>query len=559
MDLMSWTMRVGVAAGLGCLCGPHVAGAQALALPPAAAQVAAAAQRSDEDAVRRLVTAGADVNEAQKDGMTALHWAAFNGDEDVARLVLQAGGRVGATTRLEGVSPLQLAAVGGRTSIVQLLLEAGAPPDAPNSLGVTPLMQAASAGSVEVVRLLLDRGADPNVAESARRQTPLMFAAAHDRAEVIRLLVQRGARLDALSAVRSLGKEQFDEDGNPIPAEATSSRTGRGAVETTTIGGIASGAPKTMGGLAALHYAARDGYQSAAKALVEAGADVNLLTRSDGSSPLVIAISNGHYDLASYLLGHGADPNVVNNDGLGALYAVLETQWAPATATPRPIVTQEHVGYLALVKALLDKGADPNARLRRKLWFSPLHANSMWVRPEGATPFWRAAQACDLDAMRLLVAHGANPHTLSDGKDSALHMAVGIGWAGNFSINAPDGFMPAVRYLVEEIGLDVNAADVRGYTPLMGAAWRGDNEMVEYLVARGADLQARSGQGWVVTDFANAPSLRSSVPLAHPETIALLLKLGAPALTKVDDEEILGIIRRKIPEQPLNPTKKPGQ
>lgn len=558
MSVMAWATRVGVIAGLACLCSPQPSAAQAPAVS-SAAPLAAAAQRGDERAVRRLLETGADVDQAHNDGMTPLHWAAFNGDEEMVRLFLEAGGRVNATTRLEAVTPLQLAAVAGRASIVELLLDAGAPADAPNALGATPLMHASGAGNEATVRLLLDRGADPNATEPVNRQTPLMFAAAYDRAEVIRLLVSRGATVDAASKVSSLGKEQFDEDGNPIPATATNSRTGRGEVETATIAGIASGAPKTKGGFAALHYAARDGYEAATRALVEAGADVNLAARSDSSTPIIVAISNGHYDLAKYLLDRGADPNLVNLDGLGALYALVETQWAPATATPRPIVTQERIGYLDLMKALLDRGADPNARLRRKLWFSPLHANSMWVRPEGATPFWRAAQACDVDAMKLLAAHGANPRTLSDGKDSALHMASGIGWAGNFSINVPDAFMPAVRYLVEEIGLDVNAADVRGYTPIMGAAWRGDNEMVEYLVARGADLGVRSGQGWVVTDFANAPSLRSSVPLAHPKTIELLLTLGAPALTKVDDEEILGVIRRKIPEtQEKAPTKKVG-
>jgi ankyrin repeat protein len=345
----------------------------------------------------------------------------------------------------------------------------------------------------------------------------------------------------------------MDEDGNPIPSNATNSRTGGG-----TVAGIAAGAAKVMGGFSALHYAVRDGHEAAARALLAAGADVNLVTAGDESSPLVIAISNGHFTLAQYLLDQGADPNLLNVDGLAALYAVVETQWAPATATPRPITTQETVTYMQLMKSLLGRGADPNARLRRPLWFSPLHANSNWVRQGGATPFWRAAQATDVEAMRLLVAHGADPRTKSDGQDTALHMAAGVGWAGNFSINSPDGFMPSVRYLVEEVGLDVNAKDVQGYTPVMGAAYRGDDDLIEYLVAHGADLQARTGRGWVTTDFANGPSLRSSVPLAHPRTIALLLKLGAPQLTKVDDEEILGVIRRTIPEKPPEPKKRVG-
>jgi ankyrin repeat protein len=517
------------------------------------AALAAAAQQGNIERVRSLLVQAADVNDAQGDGMTALHWAVYNGDLDMARLLLEAGARRDAATRLEGVTSMQLASTAGRPDLVALLLQAGAASDAANALGATPLMQAAAAGSDDTVRLLLDAKADPNAVEPVRGQTPLMFAAAFNRPSVIKLLAQRGAAVNAVGKVTPIGKPQVDEDGNPIPSKATNSRTGSG-----TIAGIAAGSAKVMGGFTALHYAVRDGHQAAARALVESGADVNMVTAGDESSPLVVAISNGHFDLAKYLLDRGAEPNALNADGLAALYAVIDTQWTPATATPRPIVTQEAITHLQLMKALLDRGADPNARLRRKLWFSPLHANSMWVGPAGATPFWRAAQATDLEAMELLVAHGADPHSLSDGQDTALHMAAGIGWAGNFSVNLPDGFMPSVRYLVEEIGLDVNAADVRGYTPVMGAAYRGDNAMVEYLVAHGADLQAKSANGWVTTDFANGPSLRSSVPLAHPQTISLLLKLGAPPLTKVDDEEILGIIRRKIPEKPPEPPKKIG-
>jgi ankyrin repeat protein len=546
MHTTNWTARLGFVVGLACLGSPDLAARQSRHAP----LLATAAQEGDARHVQRLLDRAADVNAAHGDGMTALHWAVYNGDVAMARTLLKAGASVDSRTRLESLTPLHLACRSGNADLAQLLLEAGADANAIDGLGATPLMQAAAAGSDGAVRLLLDRKANPNAVEPVRGQTALMFAAAFNRESVIRLLAERGAAVDVVGKVTGIGKPQVDEDGNPIPASASSSRTGAG-----TIAAIAAGGAKAMGGFSALHYAVRDGHEAATRALVAAGADVNLATGADGSSPLVVAISNGHFDLARFILERGADPNIINNDGLAALYAVIDTQWAPATATPRPIVTQENITHLQLMKALLDRGVDPNVRLRRKLWFSPLHANSMWVGPAGATPFWRAAQATDLEAMKLLLAYGANPRSLSDGQDTALHMAAGVGWAGNFSVNAPDGFMPSVRYLVEEVGLDVNAADVRGYTPIMGAAFRGDNAMIDFLVAHGADLQARSGNGWVTTDFANGPSLRSSVPLSHPETIALLLKLGAPPLTKVDDEEILGIIRRKIPEKPQEPGK----
>lgn len=141
--------------------------------------------------------------------------------------------------------------------------------------------------------------------------------------------------------------------------------------------------------------------------------------------------------------------------------------------------------------------------------------------------------------------------------------ATGVGWTGNFSVNVPDSFLSAAKYLVEEIGIDVNARNTSGYTAIMGAAWRGDNELVQYLAEKGAKLNFRTEPGWSVTDMANGPSLRSSVPLKHSETISLLQKLGAPSLIQVDDEEILGIIKRKIidgkPQEPGLPKKKPQQ
>jgi ankyrin repeat protein len=165
----------------------------------------------------------------------------------------------------------------------------------------------------------------------------------------------------------------------------------------------------------------------------------------------------------------------------------------------------------------------------------------------GSTPFWRAAQSNDLAAMKFAVAHGADTKAVSAQKDTALHVAAGLGWAGNFSTTAPGPVLPTVKYLVEELGADVNAQDASGYTPVMGAAYRGLNDVVEYLVSKGARLDYRTARGWSVTDMANGPALRTSVPLAHPDTVALLTKLGAPPLLKVEGEEILGVIRGKAP------------
>jgi ankyrin repeat protein len=253
-----------------------------------------------------------------------------------------------------------------------------------------------------------------------------------------------------------------------------------------------------------------------------------------------MAIINGHFDAAKFLLDRGADANAANQDGLAPLYATIDAQWAPAAGGPVPLIAHERTGYLDLMTALLDGGASPNMRLGRKLWFRPLFHDQMWIGTPGSTAFWRAAQATDLPAMRLLVAHGADPAIPSEEGDTALMLAAGVGWAGNFTRNASTSALEAVRYCLG-LGLDVNAQDVTGYTALMGAAWRGDDDLVRLLVERGAKLDARTHRGWSATDMATGPYLRTTGATPHPDTVALLLKLGAPGLTPHPHEDILGL------------------
>jgi len=281
--------------------------------------------------------------------------------------------------------------------------------------------------------------------------------------------------------------------------------------------------PQFVGGMAALHYAAREGNKEAARMLVEGGADVNQFN-ADKFSPLVLSIVNGHLDLAMYLLDHGGDPTLATLSGLTALYAAIDVQWAPHASYPQPSTEQEQTSYLELMKALLEHGANANARLGEKLWFRSLFSDSTWVDPTGATPIWRAAQSSDIAAIRLLVAYGADPILPTKGNDTPLMAAAGVGWAANWSVNAPVPALDAVKYLVE-LGNDVNAVDNRGYTPLHGAAYIGNNEMVTYLVSRGAKVNARSKAGDSPADMANGPT-RFGQP--HPDTVALLERLGSP-------------------------------
>jgi ankyrin repeat protein len=458
------------------------------------------------------------------DGTTPLHQAVADDDIGAVKRLLGAGADPRAATTLGHVTPLALAATDGDAAIVKLLIDAGADAGATTAEGTTALMLAAASGNTESVRILLDHGVAVNAKEPAKGETALMFAAGRNRAGVIGLLLARGADPAVTTAVEKLGRPTVDEDGNPIP-QASAGGEGRGGRG----GGQARGASATVtGGMTALLIAARNGHAEAVRALLEGGADVNGACAGDKSTPIVIAIANGHYDVAKYLLDHHADPNLATIDGLAALYATEDTEYAQVGWSPNPITAQEKTTYLELLKALLDHGANPNAQLSKALWFRPTSHNQEWVDKKGATPFWRAAGATDVAAMKILLAGGADPKIASSEGVTPLMVAAGLGWGANASRTVPDAWLAAVKYLVTETGADVNAKDVYNYTALHGAAYRGDNEVVKYLVAQGAKLDVRSKKGQTVSDMANGPMVNAHLPIEHPDTISLLKSLGAP-------------------------------
>lgn len=523
-------------------------------------RLADAAKEGDLKAVQTLISEKVDVNAAAGDGTTALHWAAFRDNAAIVNVLVKAGANLHAATRVGGITPLLLAAENGNAHAVEALMTAGDDANSVTQDGITVLMAASASGSVEAVKALLEYGAAPSAVDPQRGQTALMFAAGENRADVIKLLIAHGADVKAATAVVKLERPKVDEDGNPLSdanqGGGGGARGGRGrgngrgaqakqgqvidgkdGKEVTAEGrsgrrggqgGSARGASATaMGGMTALLVAARDGHLEATRALVEGGANVNQVSESEKASPLVIAIANGHYELAKYLLDRGADPNLATIDGLAALYAVVDTEWAQMGWAPNPITTQEKVSYLDLMKVLLAHGANPNAQLAKTLWFRPTSHNQEWVDKKGATPFWRAAESSDVQAMKILVAAGADPNLPSAEGVTPLMVAAGLGWGANSSRNAPDSWMAAVKYCLE-LGADVNAKDNYNYTALHGAAYRGDNEMVQYLVDNGAKLDVRSKKGQTVTDMANGPMVNAHLPTEHPDTIALLEKLGAP-------------------------------
>jgi ankyrin repeat protein len=557
------------------------------------APVAEAARSRDADAVRTLLKNGEDVNAAQGDGMTALHWAARNGDAELTQMLLYAGANVKATTRLGGYTPLLMAADQGHAAVIAALLSGGADAKAPNALGTTPLMLAAASGNPQAVTILVENGAEIDAKENTFGQTPLMFAAASNRVEALKALIKAGADLKATSKVNNVGslsgrEQEFlaaasgsgnqaggNGSGRNGPAVATGAPA-QGAQGARGAGGGGGrrgfmGAPgierpyfyneliDKQGGHTALILAARGGYTDAVRTLVGAGADVNHISAGDLTSPLLIAAINGHFDLATWLLDQGADPNAAASNGVTPLYAALNVTWAPRALYPQPrAFNQQQITYLDFMKALLEKGANPNLRLNKKVWYSEYNFDLAGVDEIGATPFWRAAFAGDVAAMALLYEHGADPHiptmrpagrrplgdtgAARDARDvsglppipiggpgvPALQAASGVGFgegfAANSHIHSPAGFLPGIKFLVEVVGADVNAVDHDGNTALHHAAARGDNDSILYLVSKGADVTKVNREGQTVADMANGPVQRVQ---PWPETLQLLEKLGS--------------------------------
>jgi ankyrin repeat protein len=525
-----------------------------------ASPIANAAQNGDRDSVRELLKKGVDVNAAQGDGSTALHWAAIKGDADLARMLVFAGANVRATTRIGAYTPLYLAAKGGYADVVAVLLTGGADAKAATSNGTTPLMIAAAAGDTKSINSLIENGADINATET-KGETPLMFAAGFNRLEAVKLLLAKGADHKATTKVVDLFALTAPEEeamlrgggGNSTRPQAPRAADIAGATRAYRYNELIG----SQGGLSALLFAARQGYTDVVMALLDAGADVNQPNAGDKTTPLLMSIINGHYDLSMKLIERGANVNAAAFNGVAPLFAVLNLQWAPKSLYPSPKAHQQQkTTYLELMQVLLARGADPNARVARKVWYQAYNSDYAGFDEAGATPFFRAAYASDVAAMKLLVAGGADPYigtfkpagrpftgegtrqiTDTSGRPAVpyggpgilpIHAATGVGYGEGFAANshryAPTGFLPAIKFLVEEMGADVNAADHEGNTPLHLCASRGDNECIKYLVSKGADVTRVNREGNTTVDMANGPVQRTQ---PYPETIKLLEGLGA--------------------------------
>ena len=467
-------------------------------------------QRGDTTLVRSLLERQADVNAAQGDGATALHWAVYVNDADTTRLLIRAGANVNAVNNY-GVTPLGLASRNGNAAIIEQLLTAGVDlNDARQAVnaGETPLMLAARTGQIDAVTVLLRVGADINAQETWNGQSALMWAAAEGHVPVVRTLVEHGADIRA----------------------------------------------RSNSGATPLWFAARKGSIDAVRALLSAGSDVNE-TRPDGATALLVAVINGHEDLVDLLLDQGADPNVEGGStrltvqGMRARPMPLEIRKlgyserdsegvARGNIFGKPLQAAVHVANwhisdqfiivhldrLRVITSLLAHGADVNGRntMEEPRWSGARYRRHL----TGATAFLFAAKVADVAVMRLLLDHGADPTMNTDDNITPLMAAAGISWASNQERAGEAEVLEAVTLLVEELGADINVVSDVGETAMHAAAYRGANSVVQYLFDQGARLDVVARDGRTPLRVADGVEYGNSFA-AHPHTAELLRTLGA--------------------------------
>jgi ankyrin repeat protein len=490
----------------------------------AGSAVADAAMKGDSTAVVALLKQKADVNAQQADGATALHWAVYHDDLALIDRLITAGARVTVANR-HGATPLALACINGSARAIERLLKAGADPNERGPNGETALMMASRTGAVEAMLVLLKAGADVNATEKLRGTTSLMWAAAQSHAPAVKTLIEHRANVGVRSSPAALGRTAYLA---PTARQRASQLVNEADRESFVRRPANEG-----GGLTALVFAAREGNMESARLLVAAGADVNQATQY-GWTALLTATHNRHYALATFLLEHGADPNIANKGGWTPLYLATDNRNIEGGDYP---VRPGDLDHLDFIKTLIASGANVNARAKDSTETRTIFT-MQWLYEDGATPFLRAAQSADVELMKLLLAHGADPKLSTGNNVTALAAAAGIGWVQGVTYERSEQDGIAAVKLCLELGIDPNVVDSDGRTALHGAAHKGRNQVVELLVAQGAKLDARDfgsrdtiageqiGRGWLPVDYADG-LVRVGVQsaIAHPETAALLRKL----------------------------------
>ena len=478
-------------------------------------ELADAAMKQNRDSVRALLKRKADVNAPQLDGTTALHWAVRFDDLETADLLILAGANASAANR-EGVTPLQLAALNGNAAMIDKLLKAGANPNTPlTPSGDTALMMASRTGKPDAITVLLEGGAGVNARESWGGTTAVMWAVAERHPAAVKVLIDHGADVNAHS--------------NFVPAA-----NGRG------FEGRTPAAPRSdqkveefaSGWLTPLMLAAREGDVESARLLLAAGADVNAIA-ADGKDALGLAIFNGNYEMASFLIDNKSNVNQADAQGFTPLFwAVDRRNMETAPNFPWMVTTDP----LPLIKKLLDSGANPNA-LVNNTPRARMRAGS--PRIVFATALMRAAFSADLELVTLLLSHGADARAISKDGETMVEAAAGLGFIQGYSKGRSEAERLAVVKLFVELGADVNQADDYGITPLMVAGNMGDTTIIQYLVDVGADLGAydlgkkndgafgASVEPLMPVDYAIGVGtfVPNNAVIIHEEAVALMMRL----------------------------------
>ncbi len=433
-----------------------------------------AVKERDAEAVRRLLADSVAVTGTEADGTTALHWAAHYDQLDIAALLLDAGAAVDATNRY-GVTPLALASLNGSTPMVLRLLEAGADPNRANPEGETPLMTAARTGNGAAIDALLSHGADVDAVEGWRSQTALMWAAAQNQVTSVERLLAAGADPNA----------------------------------------------RSERGFTSMLFAAREGNVDVLEPLVRGGGNVDDVLPGRGMSSLVLAVFNAQYDFARALLDLGADPNAAEN-GWTALHQVVWTRRPNLGRNPPFPVPLGELDALDMVRELAAAGADLDARQTRE----PRDGNRNLLNRIGSTAFLQAAKVADVEMMQLLVDLGADPSIPTEEGATPLMAAAGVGiWKIGENPGTNEEALAAVE-LAWGLGNDVNAVDANGDTALHGAIHRGADNIVRFLVEKGANIDAVNEKGWTALSVAQGVFYPNTFN-RHPELVDLLMQLGA--------------------------------
>jgi ankyrin repeat protein len=445
------------------------------------APVADAAEQHDWARLRTLLKGHANVNAAQADGMTALHWAAYHDDTEAVRLLLRTGANVRAANRY-GVTPLSLACTNGNAAIAQALLEAGAEIDAPLPGGETPLMTAARTGAADLVKLLLARGARLDARDDRRGQTALMWAAAEGHAAIVNDFIEAGADFRL----------------------------------------------RTPSGFTPLLFAVREGRPEVVRVLLRAGADVNETVPAEGrrrgyggrmppigTTPLLMAVTNAHYELASMLLDAGANANA-DLPGYTVLHALTAVRKPGVGDNDPPPDGSGTMGSIELVKRLAAAGANLNARMTKKA-----NLNNTRLNEIGATPFMLAALTADAELMKTLAALGADPLMTNVDNSTPLMAAAGLATRSPGEDAGTEGEVLEAVQVAIDLGADVNAVDKNGETAMHAAAYKNLPGVVRFLAAHGAAIAVWNKQdrfGW--TPLAIAVGYRFGNFKPSPETEA---------------------------------------